>query len=89
MKVRKVRNLPDCPVCGKNTSKSHRSNRRGPFCTMKCAAEYGQRVFRNDPRCWDVWYHKWFHKDSFEGKVKFTNQEFYTTAVTAIWRKNE
>jgi len=86
MKVRKVRNFPECPVCGANTSKKHASSRRLPFCTARCAADYGQRVFRSDPRCWDVWLHQWVHRDSVEKQTRFVKHKYYTTAITRVWK---
>jgi len=86
MKVRKVRNFPECPVCGANTSKLHASSRRLPFCTLKCAADYGQRTFRSDPRCWDVWLHQWVHRDSVEKQTRFVKHKYHTTAITRVWK---
>ena len=91
MKVRKVRRLPECPVCGANTSKKHASSRRLPFCTLKCAAEYGQRTFRSDPRIWDTWLHKWGHKDNYKAQARFVivAQDFHTVVYTNVWKDEE
>ena len=60
---------PNCPVCGTYTAARNRRRRQNcePFCTMRCAAQYGRSEF--DPRTsygsgdpypvWDVQSRNW------------------------------
>ena len=48
---------PNCPVCGTYTAARNRRRRQNcePFCTMRCAAEYGRFAFADGrENVWDV-----------------------------------
>ena len=53
---------PNCPVCGTYTAARNRRRRQNcePFCTMRCAAQYGRQQFEDDSCCvWDVQSRSW------------------------------
>ena len=53
---------PNCPVCGTYTAARNRRRRQNcePFCTMRCAAQYGRGQFSEDPYgIWDVESRSW------------------------------
>ena len=54
---------PNCPVCGTYTAARNRRRRQNcePFCTMRCAAQYGRHTFDNyeSRNIWDVQARSW------------------------------
>ena len=60
---------PNCPVCGKYTAARGRIKRRAcePFCTVRCAAEYGRFAFADArENVWDVQSRCWVDNGGLE-----------------------